>query len=165
MEEVALGGMEDDLLTLYGQKRGLLCQVYCCEADELWSFVGSKANKQWVWLVMCVATRQIVALHVGGRGEQDAQQLWEQVPQILRQQAGFFTDFWRAYSVIDPDRHYPAGKQKGLTNHIERFNNTLRQRCSRLVRKALSFSKKMENHVGAIKYFICHYNRSLALLV
>jgi len=43
-------------------------------------------------------------------------------------------------------------------NHIERFNNTLRQRVSRLVRETLSFSNKLANHVGAIKYFICHYN-------
>ena len=30
----------------------------------------------------------------------------------------------------------------------ERFNNTLRQRVSRLVRETLSFSKKLANHVG-----------------
>jgi hypothetical protein len=29
---------------------------------------------------------------------------------------------------------------------------------TRLVRSALSFSKKLSNHVGAIKYFICNYN-------
>ena len=48
------------------------------------------------------------------------------------------------------------------TNHIERFNNTLRQRVSRLVRSALSFSKTLANHIGAIKYFICHYNLTKA---
>jgi hypothetical protein len=59
-------------------------------------------------------------------------------------------------------RHQRVGKDSGLTNHIERFNNTLRQRISRLVRKTLSFSKKLENHIGAIWYFIHHYNSSLA---
>jgi insertion element IS1 protein InsB len=44
------------------------------------------------------------------------------------------------------------------TNHLERFNNTLRQRVSRLVRAALSFSKKLANHIGAIKLCICHDN-------
>ncbi|TRU23760.1 MAG: IS1 family transposase, partial [Microcystis aeruginosa Ma_SC_T_19800800_S464] len=39
-------------------------------------------------------------------------------------------------------------KETGQTNHIERLNNTFRQRISRLVRESLSFSKKMENHVG-----------------
>jgi IS1 family transposase len=37
---------------------------------------------------------------------------------------------------------------------IERFNNTLRQRVSRLVIETLSFSKKLENHIGA-KSIIC----------
>jgi insertion element IS1 protein InsB len=48
------------------------------------------------------------------------------------------------------------------TNHLERFNNTLRQRVSRLVRETLSFSKKLSNHIGAIKFFICDYNLTRA---
>jgi hypothetical protein len=58
-------------------------------------------------------------------------------------------------------------KQARKTNHIERFNTTLRQRVSRLVRETLSFSKKLAHHLGAIKYFICHYNltRRVALPV
>jgi IS1 family transposase len=42
-----------------------------------------------------------------------------------------------------------VGKDSGLTSYIERLNNTLRQRVARLVRKTLSFSKKLENHIGA----------------
>jgi len=33
-------------------------------------------------------------------------------------------------------------KESGLTNHIERFNNSLRQRISRLVRKLYPFLNK-----------------------
>jgi hypothetical protein len=56
-----------------------------------------------------------------------------------------------------------VGKDTGLTNRVERFNNTLRQRVSRLVRKTLSFSKKLESHMGAIIDFTNHYNISLHL--
>jgi IS1 family transposase len=35
-----------------------------------------------------------------------------------------------------------VGKETGETAHIERLNNTWRQRLSRLVRQTLSFSKK-----------------------
>ena len=35
------------------------------EVDELWSFVGKKANRQWVWIAMDAMTRQIIAFHVG----------------------------------------------------------------------------------------------------
>jgi len=56
-----------------------------------------------------------------------------------------------------------VGKHTGFPSYIERFNNTLRQRVSRLVRQTLSFSKSLENHIGAIWYFIHHYNSSLHL--
>jgi hypothetical protein len=46
--------------------------------------------------------------------------------------------------------------------HTKRFNNPLRQRVSRLVREALSFSKKLANHISAKKLFICHYNLTRA---
>jgi IS1 family transposase len=55
-----------------------------------------------------------------------------------------------------------VGKDRGQTNHSERCNNTLRQRVGRLVRKTLAFSKKLENHIGAIWYFIHHDTASLA---
>ncbi len=37
-----------------------------------------------------------------------------------------------------------------VSNYIERFNNNLRQRTGRLVRETLSFSKLLDNHIGAI---------------
>ena len=64
--------------------------------------------------------------------------------------------------IIPAAQHRAISKLARKTNHIERFNNTLRQRVSRLVRDALSFSKKLTNHIGAIKLFICHYNLARA---
>ena len=58
----------------------------------------------------------------------------------------------------------PSAQRKAITkkahktNHIERFNNTRRQRVSGLVRDAVSVSKKLMNHIGAIKFFIYHDN-------
>ena len=37
------------------------------ELDELWSFVGKKANRWWIWLALDATTRQILAFHVGDR--------------------------------------------------------------------------------------------------
>ncbi|KAF3362063.1 putative transposase [Chlamydiales bacterium STE3] len=62
-------------------------------------------------------------------------------------------------------QHRPVGKQSGKTSYIKRFNNTLRQRCSRLVKRTLSFSKKLANHIVMIKHFICDYNHQRALHV
>lgn len=128
----------------------------------MWSFVGSKKNKQWLWLAIDQDTREIVGVAVGDRSSRTAQQLWDSLPGVYRQCAVSNTDFWEAYSMIFPNcRHRAVGKETGKTNHIERFNCTLRQRISRLVRKTLSFSKKLENHIGAIWYFIHHYNAML----
>ncbi len=73
-------------------------------------------------------------------------------------------DFWVSYEKVIPSkRHRAVGKETGQTNHVERSNNTFRQRISRLVRKSLSFSKNVENHIGAIWYFIHDYNAQLGL--
>ena len=132
------------------------------ECDELWSFVGNKKNKQWVWLALDRHTREIVGVHVGSRDVKGAKALWNTLPPVYRQCAVSDTDFWAAYACIFPSkRHHAVGKETGQTNHIERLNNTFRQRISRLVRQTLSFSKKVENHIGAIWLFVHHDNASI----
>ena len=127
-------------------------------------FVKSKKNKFWIWFALDRKTREIVGVHVGNRDAQAAQALWDSLPAVYRQCATCYTDYWDAYKKVFPTkRHKAVGKETGLTNHIERFNNTVRQRVSRLVRKTLSFSKKTENHIGAIWLFVHHYNNSLIL--
>ena len=122
-----------------------------------------KANKQWVWIAMDKQTRQIIAFHVGDRSRDSAKQLWANVPEVYRTQATFYTDQYAVYKgVIPAGQHRAITKKAPQTNHIKRFNHTLRQRVSRLVRDTLSFSKKLANHIGAIKYFICHYNLTRA---
>jgi len=129
------------------------------QCDEMWSFVGKKKNKVWIWLAIDADTREIVGAHVGSRKQEDAELLWRTIPPIYRQCAVIYTDFWKSYEgVLPPTRHKAVPKESGKTSYIERFNNTMRQRISRLVRKTLSFSKKMENHIGAIWLFIHHYN-------
>lgn len=129
------------------------------QCDEMWSFVGQKKNKIWIWLALDLKTREIVGVFIGDRSESSAKKLWRSLPPVYRQCAVCYTDFWDAYTgVIANKRHKAVDKKSGLTSHIERFNNTLRQRVSRLVRKTLSFSKKIENHIGAVWYFIHYYN-------
>lgn len=128
----------------------------------MWSFVGNKGNKQWIWLALDVDTGEIVGVYVGDRSIQGARGLWNTLPGVYRQCAVAYTDFWNAYSLVFPNKRYKAvGKETGKTSYIERFNCTMRQRVSRLVRKTLSFSKKLENHIGAIWFFVHHYNSSL----
>jgi insertion element IS1 protein InsB len=133
------------------------------ECDELWSYVGSKRNQQWIWLAQDRQSREIVGCFIGSRDDEGAIGLWHSLPECYLD-AQTYVDFWKAYdAVFYANTLHHVGKDSGQTNHIERFNNTLRQRCSRLVRKTLSFSKKLANHLGAIWSFIHHYNQSLLL--
>src|SRR5262249_16629191 len=132
------------------------------EADEIWSFVASKENKQWVWIAIDVDTKQVIAFYVGDRSGSSAKALWQRIPQVYRDHATFYTDGLAAYKAVIPaGRHQVCAKRSGHTNIIEQFNCILRQRVSRLVRSSLSFSKTIRNHIGAVKYFICYYNREV----
>jgi len=154
------GNQADILLDeLYAKERSARVECFGIQLDEMWSFVQNKDNKQWIWLALNPENRQIVAFHVGGRGTEDAQIFFDKIPEIFRNDAAFFSDYWQPYQAVIPqEKHFAVGKDSGLTAYMERFNGTMRQRVSRLVRSALSFSKSVENHIGAIKYFICNYN-------
>jgi insertion element IS1 protein InsB len=131
--------------------------LYCLEADELWSFVGAKDCKEWVWIAIERRTKLVVGFHIGGRDEEGALGLKLSIaPELLGKSIVFADDFPSYKNIFRAGQLNQEGKRQ--TTKIERFNNTIRQRCSRLVRKALSFSKKWENHYLAIKYFIVNYN-------
>jgi len=72
-----------------------------------------------------------------------------------------YSDFWEVYQAVFPeDTHQSVGKESGQTAHVERWNNTLRQRLARFVRKTLSFSKSERVHDLVLRFFIIHYNFS-----
>lgn len=112
-----------------------------------------------MWVALDSRTRQVVAMVAGARDEFTARCLWEALPVEYRERTIVATDLLPVYQAIVPEQwHATGGKEMGLTAHGERFFCTLRQRCARFVRKTLSFSRKIENHVGALWYFIQHYN-------
>lgn len=135
-------------------------EILCLEADEIWSFVGKKENKRWIWLIIERRTRQIIAVQISDRSQASADALWGRVPVEVKAKALVLTDKWEAYGLAIPSaQHTACDKGSGQTSLTERFNCTLRQRVSRLVRKSLSFSKSDWFHQVAIKYFIAHHNR------
>ena len=182
--------MPSDLnFQLKAEAEGLIIYTLESEIDEILGFVANKQNKKWI--SMAVKSSQIVAFHVGDRSRQSAKALLKLIPLNDRNKATFYTDGCQANAgVIPENQHHVVKNQRRKTHHIERFNCTLRQRVSRLVRKSISFSQKLANHiclcaclprclpvrvrtqagaarrqVGAIKYFIWHYNLQKALHV
>jgi len=134
------------------------------EIDEMWSFVLNRAQKRWLWLALCRRTRQIVAYYIGKRDEAAAQQLEQRIayPYTLCVR---YTDQYAVYDGVLPQHlHWAKEKGSGRTSHIENWNNTLRQRLARFVRKSLSFSKCDFMHHIMVEWFIIEHNlRMLSL--
>ncbi len=131
------------------------------ELDELWSFITRKANKRWIWIVLCRRTRQATAFVIGDRSAATCQRLLDSLPVPYRSSHSF-SDFWDAYQKVFPkDRHQSVGKETGQTAHVERWNNTLRQRLARFVRKSLSFSKANRFHEWVLRLFIITIYQSI----
>ena len=62
------------------------------------------------------------------------------------------------YKCLPKEKHRICEKGAGETSYIEGFNNMIRQRLGRFVRKTSPFSKKWANHFEVIKWFIRAYN-------
>jgi insertion element IS1 protein InsB len=150
-----LPSLERTLLPAPSSQRAVL------ELDELWSFVGRKADKRWVWIAVARRTRQVVAYVIGERGERTCGRLWERIPESYKGGC-CYSDFWEAYRAVIPGEcHEAVGKESGELAHVERWNNTLRQRLARFVRKTLSFSKSDEMHEVSLKLFVHRYNADI----
>ena len=132
------------------------------ELDELWSFILKKAYKKWIWIALCRRTRQVVAYAIGDRSKRTCRKLWEAIPEAYRM-AHCYSDFWKAYAAVIPnEQHTAVGIRSGQTAHVERLNNTLRQRLGRLVRQTLSFSKSLVMHKACLHLFLHRYNLTRA---
>jgi len=118
-----------------------------------------RKNKRWVWIALCRRTRQIVAFVIGTRGVRTCRKLWEAIPNTYKQ-AHCFADIWEAYARVVASEQLTQNESKAQTNHIERFNCTLRQRLGRFVRETFSFSKSDRMHQATLELFIHRYNQS-----
>jgi len=148
-------GVSPDLLKITAPKK---LQVTGLQMDEMWSFVGNKRAKAWIWVVYEPEYKQVITYHIGDRSAKSLRQLWNKIPYRFRQHCFIETDHWEAYRQIVPEKAHVVGK--AYTFYIESFFSCVRSRVSRLVRRSKSFSKKWENHEAAIKYFFWQYNLS-----
>ena len=83
------------VVNVTSKKKGKL-RLQC---DEMWSFVGSKGNKQWIWLAIDALTKEIVGVYIRSRDELGAKGLWNYLPPVYRQCARSLHRFWA--SLLD----------------------------------------------------------------
>jgi len=127
--------------------------VEAAEVDEMWSFVGSKAQQRWLWHAIDHLTGVVLAYVLGTR----ADVVFEQLHALLKPFGiiHFYTDAAGVYG-----RHLPAANHtigKVYTQQIERKHLTLRTRIKRLARKTICFSKSVLLHDIVIGLFVNRY--------
>ena len=130
------------------QRRGL-----DSELDEMWSYVGKKAEPRWLWHAIDHVSGAVLAYIFGRRQDTVFLQLKELLEPfgITR----FYTDGWGTYERhIVPEQHV-VGKQ--YTQTIESKHINLRTRIKRLVRRTICFSKTTTMHDLVIGLFINRY--------
>ncbi|GAB3729422.1 hypothetical protein GCM10027594_11520 [Hymenobacter agri] len=126
----------------------------------MWTFVGRKRRKFWLWLAVERASRRVVARVLGRRDAATACRLWTALSRRYRRHCWYFTDLFPAYVQALPTGQYrPCPKGEGQTNIVESLNCSLRQRCGVLVRKSCSFSKSLRMHAARLKICIDQHNR------
>ena len=125
--------------------------------------MDNKGNKQWVWLALDADTGEIVGVYIGARDEAAARALWQSLPPIYRQCAVTYTDFWAAYAAVLPSqRHRAVGKETGNCGATLNGSTTpLDNGCLGWYGKLYPILTSLDNHIGAIWYFIHYYNLSL----
>jgi insertion element IS1 protein InsB len=127
-----------------------LRKVVAAEMDEMWSFVGKKAQQRWLWHAIDHTSGVILAYVCGAHEDEGLLQLKEYLRPcgISR----FYTDKAGVYSRhLAPDNH-DVGKQH--TQKLERKHLTLRTRIKRLARKTIGFSKSILRHDMVLGLFV-----------
>ena len=130
------------------QRRGLTSEL-----DEMWSYVGKKAEPRWLWHAIDHHSGTVLAYVFGRRKDEVFLQLQELLEPfgITR----FYTDGWGAYERhLDPEQHTIG---KAHTQKIESKHINLRTRIKRLVRRTICFSKTTTMHDLVLGLFINRY--------
>ncbi len=67
--------------------------------------------------------------------------------------------------MIPEEQHTAVGKETGEPAHVERWNNTLRQRLARFVRMTFSFAKSVVMQEACLLRFLHRYHVDQAILL
>ena len=128
-------------------------RVEAAEADEMWSFVGSKAHQRWLWHAIDHLSGVVLAYAFGSR----ADKVFVRLQKLLKPfgVVHFYTDAAGVYARHLPATAHTVGKIN--TQQIERKHLTLRTRIKRLARKTICFSKSVFMHDTVIGLFVNRY--------
>ena len=125
----------------------LLNQTY--EVDELCTYIGNKSNRIWVAYSYCQGSKTVVDFIVGSRNKTTLMPLINSL--LCSLPVKIHTDKHQVYASLIPVGVHST-KCRG-TNHIERYNLTLRTHLKRLSRRSICYSKSAAMLFACLKIY------------
>ena len=138
----------------------MLCKPKCCdnyrvyEIDELWTYVGSKANNVWITYALDRVSKQVVDFVVGSRTKEHLAFVTSTT--LALKPLKVCTDGLSVYRSLIPVHLHRVGLPH--TRRIERFNLNLRTHLKRLARKTIAFSKSLDMLESCLKIYFWQRN-------
>ena len=110
------------------------------EVDEMWHYLGAKANKLWIWTALDRATGRLIDWECGGRDQMTFERL---LARLWRWKVRLVcTDEYVVYEQsLSAGRHY-AGKDQTVA--LERTHSRLRHWLARFRRRTCVVSRSRE---------------------
>jgi insertion element IS1 protein InsB len=90
------------------------------KCDEMWSFLGFKGNKQWIWLAIDVVTKEIVGVYIGKRDETGTEGLWDSLQAVPESRCLFFHRLLERLSESISKKETPISSQRNWQNFLYR---------------------------------------------
>jgi len=113
----------------------------CIELDEVYSFVGSKERKVWIFYAYARETGEILAVTMGRRTTQQVRYLMLKIKHLRIKVESWRTDAFEGFKKVLEMHNHLIGKE--YTKAIEGKNCCVRARLARLQRRSTKFSKKL----------------------
>ena len=127
------------------------------EIDEMYSFVGKKGKKVWIFYAYAPETKEILAMTMGKRNRKQLQSLMVQIKNLYIEIDFYCTDKFEAFKDVLPYFKHLIGKK--FTKNIEGINTLIRSKIARLHRRTTKFSKKLTVQWFLMKLFVFYFNQ------
>ena len=126
------------------------------QIDEMYSFVGNKSKKVWIFYAYAPETKEILAITMGKRTTKQLRSLMLQIKHLRITIDFYCTDGFSGFEALFPWEQHLVGK--AFTKAIEGFNTNIRAKIARMNRRTTKFSKKLKYQWYLFKIFIYYIN-------